>query len=211
MIYPNAFLNFTFEVEILISYRTNKMNSENGKHYKLYSDYFRADAERLNEENLVSNPELNKRRSEFDYLRIHYHGGISHNPSQSIKAGNKKFELIKKDDVFIIHVKFKRANISHASEFKDLLTDVITNFSARKLVINLSKIISIDSTFIGALVHGIKLITKYNGDLVLVSTHDLMTNSFVLLNLNIIIKVFKSVSNAKKYFDRESKISKYNQ
>lgn len=102
-------------------------------------------------------------------------------------------------DVVIISVNLKRATLSDAEEFKDILVGEIQN-GIKKIVVDISDCEFIDSTFLGALVVSLKKLTALDGDLRLVGFQPAVHSMFELTRMYRVFESFKSKEEAVQSF-----------
>ncbi len=91
------------------------------------------------------------------------------------------------DDVVIETVEISRATFKEADNFKKLLNQDIDR-GYLKIIIDLSKCVFIDSTFLSAIVTALKRVSKSGGNLKLVGVH---SETQALLDLTGTSKVFE--------------------
>ena len=96
------------------------------------------------------------------------------------------------DDVFVITVATSRATISEAEEFKNKITLIIEN-GFNKIVIDLSQVEFIDSSFLGVLVTALKRVVAKNGDLKLVGFQPAVRSMFELTRMFRVFDTFERV------------------
>lgn len=99
------------------------------------------------------------------------------------------------DNVILITVNLSEASLNQSEEFKNFIYD---NSSApgSKLVIDMSNIKYMDSSFIGALVAGLKHILAKSGEMALVNIQDDVLALFELTRLDKVFKIFDTVEEA---------------
>jgi len=102
-------------------------------------------------------------------------------------------------DVAIISVTLKRATLSDAEEFKDILVGDIQK-GIKKIVVDISDCEFIDSTFLGALVVSLKKLTALDGDLKLVGFQPAVHSMFELTRMYRVFESFKSKEEAVQSF-----------
>ena len=103
------------------------------------------------------------------------------------------------NDVVVISVNLKRATLSDAEEFKEVLVGEIQN-GIKKIVVDLSACEFIDSTFLGGLVVSLKKLTASGGDLRLVGFQPAVHSMFELTRMYRVFESFKSKQDAIKSF-----------
>ena len=102
-------------------------------------------------------------------------------------------------DVAVISVTLRRATLSDAEEFKDVLVGDIQN-GIKKIVVDISECEFIDSTFLGALVVSLKKLTALGGDLRLVGFQPAVHSMFELTRMYRVFESFKSKEEAVQSF-----------
>lgn len=100
----------------------------------------------------------------------------------------------------IVMVKIENANLVVALKFRAFLSNIIEN-KAKDIIIDLTYVKRIDSTFLGVLVEGLKKTVRYGGKILLVANTELMLSSFFMLNLDLLFTSFGSISETIKYLD----------
>lgn len=96
-----------------------------------------------------------------------------------------------KDGIALVNIGLSEASLNHSDEFKKFLYD-ITEVTPPKLVLDMGKIEYMDSSFIGALVAGLKNVLSKGGEMALINVnHDVMS----LFELTRLDKVFKICDN----------------
>lgn len=101
------------------------------------------------------------------------------------------------NDVFIVTVNLQEATIEQASEFNKLLSDAIEN-GCQKILIEMSEVNFIDSTFLGALIVNFKKIYPITGKLILVGLKPIVNTMFLQTSLNKIFEISQSRAEALK-------------
>jgi anti-sigma B factor antagonist len=103
------------------------------------------------------------------------------------------------NDILVVEVKEKRATVEFSSSLKDDLIKKIED-STNNVVVDLSKAEFVDSSFLGALVAGLKKATMKNGDLKLVGLQPPVRAMFELTRLYRIFDIFDTVEDALSSF-----------
>jgi anti-anti-sigma factor len=93
----------------------------------------------------------------------------------------------------VFNVNLVRATLNEASEFKDLLTEVILD-TEKDIIVNLSACEHLDSTFLGVLVSSYKRLKSQDRNLVIIEPID---QSSIFLTLNSIGKIFPLYTSVK--------------
>lgn len=100
-----------------------------------------------------------------------------------------KKELI--DDVVLVSINLSEASLNQSDDFKKFLYDV-SNVTSPKLILDMGKIEYMDSSFIGALVAGLKNVLSKGGEMALININNDVMALFELTRLD---KVFKICAN----------------
>ena len=109
------------------------------------------------------------------------------------------YTVNKSDDILEVVLESKRATVDISGNFKDKLNEEIEqgNF---KVIVDLSVVEYVDSSFLGALVAGLKRATMKNGDLKLVSLQPPVRAMFDLTRLYRIFDIYETMDDAVKSF-----------
>ncbi|RLD16852.1 anti-anti-sigma factor [candidate division KSB1 bacterium] len=110
---------------------------------------------------------------------------------------NYTFEMNK--DVLIARIQAKRATVEFAGKFKEDLIKKIDE-SSNKVVVNLNQCEFVDSSFLGALVAGLKKATMKGGDLKIVGLQHPVQAMFELTRLYRIFDIFENEKDAVESF-----------
>jgi anti-sigma B factor antagonist len=103
------------------------------------------------------------------------------------------------DDILIIDVLTKRATVEVSGNFKEELIKQIDDGN-HKIIVNLSQSEFIDSSFLGALVAGLKRTTMKDGDLKIVGLQPAVQSMFELTRLYRIFDIFDHENEAIRSF-----------
>ena len=95
------------------------------------------------------------------------------------------------NDVFIITIHLQEARIEQAFEFNKILSDAIDK-GFKKVLIDLSEVKFIDSTFLGSLIINLRIICAANGKFKLVGLNTNINTMFIQTNLNNIFEISKT-------------------
>lgn len=109
------------------------------------------------------------------------------------------FSFKTKNGVLIATIEEKRATVEIAGDFKQELLKNIDE-SGANIVVNLSNCEFVDSSFLGALVAGLKKATMRNGDLKIVGLQPPVQAMFELTRLYRIFDIFDNEEEAIKSF-----------
>jgi len=105
----------------------------------------------------------------------------------------ESIEIKKENYAIVFNVNLIRATLNEASEFKDCLTEAITD-SDKDIIVNLSACEHLDSTFLGVLVSSYKKLKSQSRSLVIIEPID---QSSIFLTLNSIGKIFPLYTSVK--------------
>ncbi|PJA97021.1 MAG: hypothetical protein CO129_03425 [Ignavibacteriales bacterium CG_4_9_14_3_um_filter_34_10] len=97
-------------------------------------------------------------------------------------------------DIIVEFIKFERATVKEADLLKDNLTKAIST-GFKKIIIDLSEVEYIDSTFLGVLVSALKRVTKEKGDIRLIGFKPAV---YAMFELTRMFRVFQSYSDLHK-------------
>ena len=111
----------------------------------------------------------------------------------------ENFEKTVVADVAVETVNLSRATLEHASTFKSMINEDISN-GIRKMVIDLRNCEFMDSTFIGVLVVSLKNLKKLNGKLHLVKPHSFAHSVLESINTLRIFDIYDSLEEATNSF-----------
>jgi len=114
----------------------------------------------------------------------------------------ENFEKIYVDGIYVIVVNCTRSTILEANEFKNLIKDEISS-GHNKLVIDLSKCEHIDSTFFGAIMMTLGLMTRTGYKLKLVKPVILGEDIFTATNTLRLFDLYKTRKDAIKSFEED--------
>ncbi len=107
----------------------------------------------------------------------------------------------KYDDVYVITVAMDRATVSEADEFKETITKKIES-GFDKIVVDLSEVEFIDSSFLGVLVTTLKRVVAKDGDLKLVGFQPAVRSMFELTRMFRVFDTFERVDQAVASFPK---------
>jgi len=105
------------------------------------------------------------------------------------------------DDIVIEIVNLDRATLREAEELKFNVNEKITA-GYKKVIIDLSAVEFIDSTFLGVIVNTLKKVAKMGGDLKLVGFKPAIRSMFELTRLFRVFESFGDLQDAIKSFGR---------
>ncbi len=92
------------------------------------------------------------------------------------------------DDIVVEIINLDRATLREAEELKENINERISN-GYKKVIIDLSSVEFLDSTFLGVIVNTLKKVAKMGGDLKLVGFKPVVRSMFELTRL---FRVFES-------------------
>ncbi len=100
------------------------------------------------------------------------------------------------DQVTVVTIELSEASLNHSEEFKKFLYDTIEDIDSPKLVLDMAKIEYMDSSFIGALVAGLKKVLSKSGEMGLTNINDDVMSLFELTRLDKVFKIFDDLEDA---------------
>jgi anti-sigma B factor antagonist len=103
------------------------------------------------------------------------------------------------DNVLVIVIENKEANLSKAEQFKELMLQEI-EIGARKLIISFKNVEYLDSSFLGALVAVLKKLLPLNGKLVITELNEDILNLFTLTRLDKIFTLRSTIATSLENF-----------
>ena len=99
------------------------------------------------------------------------------------------------DDVVLVNINLSEASLNQSEDFKKFLYD-ITEVTPPKLVLDMGKIEYMDSSFIGALVAGLKNVLSKRGEMALINVNNDVMSLFELTRLDKVFKIYDSKEEA---------------
>ena len=109
------------------------------------------------------------------------------------------FTVNKSDDILKVVLENKRATVDISGKFKDQINNDIEQGNS-KVIVDLAMVEYLDSSFLGALVAGLKRATMKNGDLKLVGLQPPVRAMFDLTRLYRIFDIYESMDDAVNSF-----------
>jgi len=111
-------------------------------------------------------------------------------------------ELI--DDVVVEIINMDRATLGEADQLKNLINEKVER-GYKKIVVDLSAVEFVDSTFLGVIVGSLKKVAKLNGDLKLVGFKPAVRSMFELTRLFRVFETHSELQDAiKSFFDSKN-------
>lgn len=103
------------------------------------------------------------------------------------------------DDIVVEIINLDRATLREADQLKNLINDKI-ELGYKKIIIDLSTVEFIDSTFLGVLVNTLKKVSALKGDLKLVGFKPAVRSMFELTRLFRVFESFSDLQDAIRSF-----------
>jgi len=100
------------------------------------------------------------------------------------------------DGIAVVKVNLVKATIENAAEFKEFIFRVIENNKQNKIIINFEEVCFVDSSFLGALVEGLKKINEFKGDIKITGLHSSVRLMFELTRLYKVFEIFDNKNDA---------------
>ena len=98
-------------------------------------------------------------------------------------------------DFLVIQLNVRRATANIATDLKERLLDEI-NSGSTKIIISLNYVEFVDSSFLGALVAGLKQIKLKHGEMKIVGLHPHVRVTFELTRLDQMLPIYQTVEEA---------------
>jgi len=102
--------------------------------------------------------------------------------------------------VTLVRINVPRATADVAKEFKAFLFDLVDNQKLQRILVDFSKVEFADSSFLGALVSGLKKSTVIKGDIKILSLQPPVRAMFELTRLYKVFEIFDNEKDAVKSF-----------
>lgn len=103
------------------------------------------------------------------------------------------------DDIAIEIVNLERATLSEADTLKNMINEKV-DMGFHKIIIDLTSVEFIDSTFLGVIVSSLKKVAKLNGDLRLVGFKPSVRSMFELTRMFRVFESYSDLQDAVKSF-----------
>ncbi len=116
----------------------------------------------------------------------------------------QNYELVFENDIAVVKLLSNHSTVEIASSFKAELHSFIDNISTKKIVIDFLLVEFVDSTFLGAIVSGLRKIAALNGDIKICSLQPPVSMLFELTRLNKVFQIFDDTDSAIKKFEEIS-------
>jgi len=110
-------------------------------------------------------------------------------------GNNRDIEREMRNGFLVIQIKARRATVDMASEIKQRLFDEI-DMGNINIIIDFSYVEFVDSSFLGALVAGLKQIKSKDGEIKISGLHPHVRITFELTRLDHLFKIYQSVEQA---------------
>jgi anti-anti-sigma factor len=104
-------------------------------------------------------------------------------------------------DIVVEIVNLDRATLREAEELKIQITDKISR-GHKKVIVDLTSVEFVDSTFLGVIVNSLKKVVKLGGDLKLVGFQPAVRSMFELTRLFRVFESYDNLQDAIKSFDK---------
>lgn len=100
------------------------------------------------------------------------------------------FILSEEKGISLIEINLKRATAENVKEFKEFLFKLIDEDKKQKLIIELTNVEFVDSSFLGAIVSGLKKVTAIKGDIKILGLQPPVRAMFELTRLYKVFEIF---------------------
>jgi len=108
---------------------------------------------------------------------------------------NQEFDWEIRNGFLVIRLKARRATVDLAPEIKDRLIREIDNGNI-KIIIDFSYVEFVDSSFLGALVAGLKKVKSKDGEIKISGLHPHVRITFELTRLDHLFKIYQTIEQA---------------
>ena len=102
--------------------------------------------------------------------------------------------------IIIVELSERRATVEIAKDFKNDFLALIENGNTKKIIVDFSKVEFVDSSFLGAIVSGLKKITSLKGDIKILSLQSPVRAMFELTRLYKVFEIFDNKEDALNSF-----------
>jgi anti-anti-sigma factor len=113
-----------------------------------------------------------------------------------------KFSKELYDDIVVETINLKRGTYREAADFKAALENEIER-GWKKIIVDLDKCEFMDSTFLGALINGLKKISEKGGKLKLASVHSDAKTLLEITGTEKLFEIFKTKQGALESFENQ--------
>jgi len=103
------------------------------------------------------------------------------------------------DDIVVEIINMERATLGEAGELKKLINEKV-DMGFKKVIVDLTSVEFVDSTFLGVIVGSLKKVAKLNGDLKLVGFKPGVRSMFELTRLFRVFETHSDLQDAIKSF-----------
>ena len=110
------------------------------------------------------------------------------------------FSLDARSGIRILKVNERRAALDIATDIKDCLFSEIEN-KKKKIIVDLNYVEFVDSSFLGSLVAGLKLIQLKDGEIKIAELHPHVRITFELTKLDKLFNIYHTVEEAMRSFN----------
>ena len=108
---------------------------------------------------------------------------------------NLDFKWETRGGFLVIQVNARRATVDMAPKIKERLSTEIDN-GVKQIIIDFSYVEFVDSSFLGALVAGLKMIKSIDGEIKISGLHPHVRITFELTRLDHLFKIYNSIEQA---------------
>jgi anti-anti-sigma factor len=108
---------------------------------------------------------------------------------------NQDFEWELRNEFLVLRVNARRATVDMAPDLKDRLFSEIENGNIH-IIIDFSYVEFVDSSFIGALVAGLKQVKSRQGEIKISGLHPHVRITFELTRLDHLFKIYQTIEQA---------------
>lgn len=110
------------------------------------------------------------------------------------------YKTTEKEGITFIKVLLPKATVEIKKEFEDYLTKTIVEDKKNKVALDLSDVNFVDSSFLGALVKGLRSITNLKGDIKVLGLQPSVRAMFELTRLYKVFEIFNNETDLVKSY-----------
>jgi anti-anti-sigma factor len=110
------------------------------------------------------------------------------------------FDIQEQNDITIIKVNAQRSSVEIAASLKDLLGSIITEDARFNILLDLTKMEFVESSFLGAIVYTYKEVMQKKGVIKVLVTNAIVYDRFILTQLDKLFEIFNNKEDALNSF-----------
>ncbi len=106
------------------------------------------------------------------------------------------YDLTEENGVVLVDLLQKRATMEVSKEFKEAFLNLIETSPSKNFILDFGKVEFVDSSFLGAIVSGLKKITALKGDIKILGLQPPVRAMFELTRLYKVFEIFENKNDA---------------